>query len=161
MRESALIRRLEPTDVIALADFFLVLLADGAERYFHPHPLDRHGAEDVCNEHEPDYFCGGFSEKRLVAYGMLRGWKDGFEFPSLGLAVHPDFRNHGWGRRILDHLHNVALARNCRKIRLTAYRENAQAISLFVKAGYRLEPYSEDRAVAWLDLFSGCTPTSL
>lgn len=141
-----------PADVFALKEFFHDLLVHGDQRYFHPHGLDDRAANAVCNEAGPDYFCAGFFSKDLVAYGMLRGWKEGFEIPTLGLAIHPNHRKQGWGKRMLKHLHQVAIERNCQKIRLTVYRANTQAIDLFLKAGYYFEPGEGDRAVAWLDL---------
>lgn len=146
------IRPLGIADGPDLAGFLRALVLAGGNRFFHPHPLDETTAMAVCGNPGKDYYCGAFEENRMVAYGMLRGWNEGFAFPSLGLAVHPSECGKGRGQRILQHLHQVARDRGCGKIRLTVYRENLTAVRLFAQAGYRLVSNDESRSVGWLDL---------
>lgn len=152
--ESLQIRPLSPADTPCLEGFFRSLQASEGARFFHPHPLDSSTAKKVCAAPGEDYFCGAFLGVDLRGYGMLRGWNEGFAIPSLGLAVHPEYRGKGAGGQILEHLHRIALSRGCHRIRLTVYRENGRAMQLFTRAGYRVAPGGEPRAVAWLDLFA-------
>jgi len=39
---------------------------------------------------------------------MLRGWDEGYETPSLGIAVHPDARGLGLARTFMGFLHAAA-----------------------------------------------------
>lgn len=156
MRSAAgpwLCRPLVAEDAQHLEDF-LKALDEGDRNFFHPHPFDPATITAVCSQPRQDYFCGGFSGNHLASYGMLRGWNEGHENPSLGLAIHPDFRGSGWAGRMLAHLHQVAAERGCQKIRLSVYLENHRAVRLFERAGYRLEPGSGPRAVGWRHLQS-------
>ncbi len=60
-------------------------------------------------------------EGSIVAYGMLRGWDEGYETPSLGIAVHSEWQARGVGRRMMEHLHQVARVRGAKRIRLKVY----------------------------------------
>ena len=81
---------------------------------------------------------------RVVAYGMLRGWDDGYEIPSLGIAVHPAARGSGAGRELMEHLHREARARRAPSVRLTVYSDNASARRLYEELGYELESRGDD-----------------
>lgn len=53
------------------------------------------------------------------------------------LAVDPDRRGHGIGRRLLEAAEQAARARDCIHLRLEVRRDNAAAIALYEQAGYR------------------------
>ncbi len=72
----------------------------------------------------------------LVAYGMLRGWDEGYEIPSLGIAVHRDRQGRGYGRAMMTALHDAARERGAMKIRLRVHPENGRARSLYERLGY-------------------------
>lgn len=52
------------------------------------------------------------------------------------VAVHPDFRRFGIGRKLLDTAENEALKRNCESIMLEVRESNEAAISLYSGNGY-------------------------
>jgi ribosomal protein S18 acetylase RimI-like enzyme len=72
----------------------------------------------------------------VVAYGMLRGWSEGYGVPSLGLAVRESQRNRGLGGTMIEVLHAVAKARGAKKIRLTVDASNTPARQLYAAKGY-------------------------
>lgn len=152
MRAEAVFRRLDSRDAAALSDFCATLASRDEQAFFHPHPFSPKEITRICSQPGQDYFCGAFLGSAMVAYGMLRGWNEGFQHPSLGLAVRPDQRGRGWGRLMLGHLHGFARARQVSRIRLTVYRHNEEALRLFLLAGYRLASAVGPRAVAWLEL---------
>ena len=85
--------------------------------------------------HDLYYVLG--SAQRILAYGMLRGWDEGFDVPSLGLAVAPDSRRRGFGILMLEFLHAAAGCRGAESVRLTLYAANEEARSLYARFGYR------------------------
>ena len=74
---------------------------------------------------------------QVLSYGMLRGWDEGYEIPSLGILVRADVRGAGLGDLTMRLLHLAARRRGARRIRLTVYERNHRAISLYVSLGYK------------------------
>jgi ribosomal protein S18 acetylase RimI-like enzyme len=151
-----------PADEDGLADLFLALARAGDERLFHPHPLTHAASRTVCRHRQGDgphdeYHVvvapsqNGASET-VVGYGMLRGWTEGYETPSLGIAVHPDHRGRGIARQLMDHLHAVAAARGAARVRLKVYRKNLAAVRLYDSLGYEFEPFSETELLGFRTL---------
>lgn len=145
---------LEPTHATALTAFLIALQRTGAEKFFHPHALDASAADRITRYDGADYYCGGFVGTAIVAYGMLRGWDEGFDVPSAGLAVHPDWRSRGIACLAMQHLHAEALSRGARRVRLTVHPANVRAIALYTTLGYALQPDRPDRLVGMRDLAS-------
>ena len=122
-----------------LASLFAAIAADPKAKYFHPHPLDAAEAGRRAGYAGRDYYCLAYLDGVPAAYGMLRGWDEGYAEPSLGLAVAPAFQGRGLGRALTEHLHKVARARGATTVRLKVYAENAGARALYVKLGYAFE----------------------
>lgn len=123
-----------------LASLFAAIAADPKAKFFHPHPLDAAEAERRATYTGQDYYCVAYLDGAPAAYGMLRGWDEGYAEPSLGLAVAPTFQGRGVGRALTEHLHEVARARGATTIRLKVCAENAGARSLYAKLGYAFGP---------------------
>ncbi|MEA2645636.1 MAG: hypothetical protein QOE92_719 [Chloroflexota bacterium] len=148
-------RHLSPGDGAALADLFAALVAAGDERHFHPHPLTAEHARDLCDSYRgQDVYMVVEDEGRFVAYGMLRGWDEGYEVPSLGIAVHPDARGRGVSRVLMSALHDAAAAHGARRVRLRVYPDNASAVALYRSLGYQLagEPDGGEQLIGHVDL---------
>ena len=122
-----------------LASLFAAIAADPKAKYFHPHPLDAAEAGRRAAYAGKDYYCLAYLDGVPAAYGMLRGWDEGYAEPSLGLAVAPAFQGRGLGRALTEHLHEVARARGATTVRLKVYAENAGARALYAKLGYAFE----------------------
>lgn len=83
----------------------------------------------------------------IIAYGMLRGWGEGFTVPSLGIAVDQQWRGLGLGRRLVEQLHAIAFRRGAPAVRLKVYQSNAAAVALYRSLGYTFHPHPPDE---WL-----------
>ena len=152
------IRSPEPDDQAAIANFFQSLVAGGDSQTFHPHPFRASEASHITKGFSPpglptnDIFCFGFISRAAVAYGMLRGWDEGFSEPSLGIAVHPNFRGQGLAGQMVRQLHELARMRGATSIRLKVYRSNTVAINFYKKLGYVLTEYDESQWLGRLSL---------
>jgi ribosomal protein S18 acetylase RimI-like enzyme len=71
---------------------------------------------------------------------MLRGWDEGYEVPSLGIAVLASARGTGLGRTFMQFLHSAARLQGAPRVRLKVYPENAAAWRLYESLGYCFEP---------------------
>lgn len=122
--------------------------------HFHPHDLGPLGAHRVATYSGRDVYLIGI-EDEPVAYGLLRGWDDGFAVPSLGIAVARFARGRGYGRTMLLALHEIARQHGAKRVRLRVHPANAVARSLYVSVGYREEGEERGQIVMVCDLVGG------
>lgn len=156
---ATILRRLAAADAPLLEEFFRALVASGGDALFHPHPFDATTAARICGHAAVDAtahdeYHAVIEDDRIVAYGMLRGWTEGYAVPSLGIAVLPECRRRGLAQRLMQHLHRVAADRGATAVRLKVYRTNAAAIRLYEGLGYRLDGFTETELLGRLPLHS-------
>ena len=135
-----------------LSRFFESLDEQGVGRYFHPHPFDSPTARRLANYQGQDLYYVFTWRGVIVAYGMLRGWDEGYDVPSLGLVVHREFRGMGLGRAMMEFLHASARLRGAGRIRLKVYAANVQAVDLYRSMGYEFRGEENGQLVAFLEL---------
>ena len=154
-------RRLAPRHVHDLVGFLARLAENGDGRLFHPHAFTHQAVESLAAPGLDDEYhvLTAGRDGPVVAYGMLRGWEEGYTVPSLGIAVDGQWRGQGVGRRLVTHLHVIAAARGAATVRLKVYRSNTAAIALYRSFGYEFRPFSDD---AWLGLLNlAAAPTRM
>jgi ribosomal-protein-alanine N-acetyltransferase len=143
------IRTFATEHIQALRAFLQALEISGEAAWFHPHPFTLTHLNRMAKNRSLDVYLIALWDRQVVAYGMLRGWDEGFEVPSLGLAVHPDFRKQGLGRMMMLVLHAAARLRKAPRIRLKVYKSNTGARKLYRSLGYRFSSLSQEE---WLGL---------
>jgi ribosomal protein S18 acetylase RimI-like enzyme len=129
----------------ALAEFFAFLNTSGDEVFFHPHDFNEEAAEQIATYKGKDLYYVLLLEGKVLGYGMLRGWDEGYEIPSLGIIIHPAARGKGLGRLLMVFLHSAACMRGCKKIRLKVYPENRSAVQLYQQLGYEFLEETENQ----------------
>lgn len=134
------VRELRPENVAPALDLLRDVAADAEGRFFTPHPFTEAALSRLASEPGKDLYYLLMSENRAVAYGLLRGWNEGYVVPSLGLAVAPTQRRRGLGRRMMDVLHQAARSRGADRIRLRVHPDNEKAVALYRSLGYAFEP---------------------
>lgn len=122
---------------------------------FHPHPLNAEEAERLVRYRGRDVYAVLESEGRFVAYGLLRGWDEGFAVPSLGIGVRRDVQRRGHGRRMMVWLGEEAHRRGADRIRLRVHPDNAAARGLYESLGYAYAGEDRGELVMFLDLHTG------
>jgi ribosomal protein S18 acetylase RimI-like enzyme len=137
-------RLLRPIDLEALELFFISVIKARDDRFFHPHGFGRDDADRVCHYRGDDKYYAMFSENKIIAYGMLRGWDDGYEVPSLGIIIGRDARGLGLGRTFMLFLHSAAKMSGAKSIRLKVHKDNDRAIFLYESLGYVLKKFGDE-----------------
>ncbi len=122
-----------------LLEFGEAIKMQGDDYYFSPHPF----TEDVLRKlaHCPgkDLYYLMISNDCIMGYGFLRGWEEGYEIPSLGIAIQPKAQCAGLGKYFMSFLHDMASRMGAEKVRLRVRKDNEKAIILYKKLNYCLE----------------------
>ena len=99
------------------------------DKFFHP----------VLNNIHEDIYHFIRKDSKIVGMFMLRGWEEGYDIPSFGMIVHPDYRKQGIGNCMLGQAISICRLLNCKKIRLTVDKENIIAKNMYKKAGFEFK----------------------
>ncbi len=130
---------------ISLAQFFEEL---GAQPYFHPHPFTKDEAYKKCGYVGKDLYYALVDSSCIIGYGMLRGWDEGYQVPSLGIVIHPKHQGKGLGKLLMSFLHAAAKQYGANNIILKVYPENTSALKLYEFLGYSFERIDGQRQLS-------------
>ncbi len=125
---------------LAFKEFLARLQQAGIDKLFHPHAFTSEIAHKLCHRTGEDEYFILIEHERIVAYGMLRGWDDGYKIPSLGLCIDPAEQRKGYGTFMMHHLIAAAKSKNSPQIMLTVKMQNQVAIALYRKFGFEFTP---------------------
>lgn len=106
------------------------------ETYFRPHPFTADEAKRIADYLGLDVYALLIEDGRPVAYGMLRGFDEGYAVPSLGIAVANEAQGRGLGRLMMKELHSEARRRGATVVRLRVHPANTRARRLYESLGY-------------------------
>lgn len=153
MNSSALeIRIVDRTWVNPLAEFFHAVKQEGDDQYFHPHPFTDEEAKRIAHYSGKDLYYVVVEDGKVLGYGMLRGWDEGYEVPSLGIVIHPSVRGTGLGKLFMHFLHGTARRRGASKVRLKVYPDNKTAVTLYEGLGYTFQAEEAGQLVGFIEL---------
>lgn len=134
---------------------FLAELKDGGDEiYFSPHSADDISIRKVVGLNGKDLYYLLVEEGKVLGYGLLRGWDEGYSIPSLGVAIHPSVRGAGLGKLLMNFLHMLAFQRGASKVRLRVHKNNSKAITLYMGLGYvfEIDTNQSDYLIGFKDL---------
>lgn len=139
-----------------LARFFAALEQAGDDAFFHPHKADEASLRGLAQDIGADIHVLFVQGREVLAYGLLRGWNEGYAVPSLGIAVHPEARAGGIGRLMMEYLETMARHRGSPAVRLRVHKDNARARAMYERRGYHMAPDESDaRLLVGLKPFDG------
>ena len=151
-RKALEFRLLGPDLETGLSELFRAFAQGQDHAFFHPHPMTDEEAKRLCGYRGRDLYYAACMGTAVLAYGLLRGWDEGYEIPSLGIAIHAEARGQGLARPFMAFLHAAAKARGATKVRLTVYNENQRAVELYRRMGYQFEAKNDRELVGVLVL---------
>jgi len=132
--------KMGPEWVIPLKSFLDDIERNGDAKFFSPHASDEEALCARAAHTGQDLYLLLVDMRRVLGYGLLRGWDDGYTIPSLGIALHPSVRGTGFASALMAFLHAEANHRAAGKVRLRVHAENARAIALYTRLGYVFTP---------------------
>ena len=128
-----------------LLKFFEEIDRDEYKLDFHPHPFSAEYAKKISGHTGRDlYFAVLKDSADMVGYGMLRGWDEGYEIPSIGLCILKQFQGMGIGNLLLNFLEAVARFNECKKVMLKVRKGNNVARTLYERREYALTAYNDE-----------------
>ena len=129
---------LQPGRETELAKFFSELGDGGDLSFFHPHATDEVSLRNLAENVGKDIYYLFVARRTVIAYGLLRGWNEGYSVPSLGIAVSQGARGMGVGNLAMSWLEAIAQLRGASAVRLRVHKTNALARKMYVRRGYRM-----------------------
>jgi ribosomal protein S18 acetylase RimI-like enzyme len=140
---------------------FFRALEETSSADFQPHPFTDEAVERILHNTRRDLYYVMVEGTEVLGYGLLRGWDEGYEIPSLGIAIHPRIRSIGLGRVFMHFLAAAAKCRGAQKVRLRVMSRNTRARRLYESLGYEFGS-EEDGGyrVGFLELRSGRSTVS-
>ena len=137
--------RLAPAGERPLAALFERIARDPDAVHFHPHPFDAGTARRIAGHAGRDQYFAIEVDGDYRAYGMLRGWDEGFAVPSLGIYLEASLRGTGASTAFMRFLHLSARLAGAPRVRLKVYPDNEPALRLYRSLGYRFDdPPADD-----------------
>lgn len=149
---TAQLENLAPQHELGLTKLFLALCKNGDDKFFYPHPLTKEEARRLCRYVGLDQYLVATVNGRILGYGMLRGWDEGYKIPSLGLATHPEVRGQGLGNFLMSSLIQKACSYKASKLRLTLDARRGRFIKFCARHGFHFSPIGANRLLGMLDL---------
>lgn len=104
--------------------------------WFRPHPFTEASIAALCSTDVSDLYYVLVIDQRVIGYGLLRGWDEGYDVPSLGVAIDPEFRGLGLGSLTMRFLHIAARLHGATRVRLRVAADNHTAIAVYARMGY-------------------------
>lgn len=83
----------------------------------------------------PELFLVGIDQGKLV--GTAMGGYDGHRGWIYYLAVEPDFRGRGWGRRLVEHLSARLRELGCMKLNIMVRSSNPEVIEFYQRLDFK------------------------
>lgn len=120
-----------------LVNFFNEINNSEDIKLFHPHKFDNFYASYLCKGNIKDLHYLVIYKSKVIGYGLLRGWDEGFDIPFLGIYISKDYRGKGIGKMLMLFLHTAAKMRDVKEIRLKVYKDNLPAKALYESLGYK------------------------
>jgi ribosomal protein S18 acetylase RimI-like enzyme len=131
---------------------FLSALEANDTEYFYPHMFTNDAVEKIISNVRRDLYYVLAEGEDVLGYGMLRGWDEGYEIPSLGIAIHPRARGNGLGKAFMNFLSAAARRKGATRVRLKVNRANTRAAKLYKSLGYEFRFEEEEYLVGFLEL---------
>lgn len=151
------VRRLTINDNKQLIDFFNLVIEEKLDQYFHPHKFTEEAAISILDKISNDWYFGVFicstNFSKMIGYGMLRGWDEGYEIPSFGICILNNYQNMGIGKIIIDYAKLICRINKCSKIRLKVYPKNGRSLQIYRKNGFIFSGETQnDQLIGFLEL---------
>ncbi len=120
--------------------------------FFYPHEMDSASLNDILLTKKQDQYKIVTYRNKIIGYGILRGWDDKYEIPSLGIMIDKDFRGTGVSKMLMSFLESAAKLQGSTKIRLVVHKDNTIAINTYTKLGYILENHNDHQLIGFKTL---------
>jgi len=145
--------RLNPHYLTSLTNFFAEIDSPKYTDFFSPHPFNAEYAKRVCDYEGKDLYYAILQDPiKIIGYGMLRGWDEGHDIPSIGLCILREYQGSGLGKLLLQFLEMVVRFNGCDKVMLKIKKNNTVAMRLYEKAKYSFKEYDEQFWVGFKNL---------
>ncbi len=137
--------KLKPECLERLINFFEEINSTKYTDDFSPHPFNAQYAKLICNYQGRDlYYSILLDGEKMIGYGMLRGWDEGYEIPSIGLCILKKHQGVRLGKLLVNFLETVSRLKGCSKVMLKVKKNNTIAKRLYESQKYVFIEHNEE-----------------
>lgn len=130
------IRRLRRDLFVPFLEFLSGIETSDDKEFFSPHPFTPEYAKKICGSKGRDLYVVVVNELKIIGYGMLRGWDEGYDIPAVGIFIAKEYRSKGIGELLMNYMKLSAQLRGAPSIRIKVHQDNHSATKLYKKLGY-------------------------
>lgn len=117
--------------------------------YFFPHKMDYDNLIFILKNNKKDQYKIITYDEVIIGYGILRGWDEGYEIPSLGIIIDKKFRGVGLSKLLMLYLETLAKILGSKKIRLVVHKDNQVAYNLYKKLNYEFSIHNKNQLIGF------------
>ena len=117
--------------------------------FFLPHKMDCDTIHNILTNNKSDQYKIIIHNDKIIGYGLLRGWDEGYDIPSLGIMVDKNYRGIGVSKLLMLYLEVTAKILGSKKMRIVVHKNNNIAYNLYNKLKYDFSPYGDDHLISF------------
>ena len=106
-------------------------------QYFIPFTFDLETISGILSKAIKDQIYGIYVEDNLAGFYMLRGFDEGYSFPSYGVWISEKYSNKGLSTFTLQHAISFCKLNSIKKIMLKVHPDNIAAKHIYEKYGFK------------------------
>lgn len=114
----------------------LQALPEADKGFFNPHDYDVATLIALLEQEDKHYYIYLDAHGNFAGYGMVRAW-GGFDLPTLGCVIWPEYRRCGNGMKLVNHLVAKARQLGFNRIKIKVFKKNKVAYRLYRRAGFQ------------------------
>lgn len=115
--------------------------------YFYPHKMDYENLINMLEKNKLDHYKIVVQQNEIIGYGILRGWEEGYEIPSLGIMIDKNFRGIGLSKLVMNYLEVLSKIMGSKNIRLVVHKNNVIAYNLYKRLNYEFSEHSQTHLI--------------
>jgi ribosomal protein S18 acetylase RimI-like enzyme len=114
----------------------LLALPEAEKAFFNAHDYDVATLRNLLEQRDKHYYIYLDEHRNFAGYGRVKAW-EGFDTPTLGCVVWPEYRRYGNAAKLVNELVVKARLLGFNSIKLKVSKKNAVAYRLYKSVGFR------------------------
>ncbi|HRR06157.1 MAG TPA: GNAT family N-acetyltransferase [Victivallales bacterium] len=138
-----IIKKIETIEEITRLSNELLSVDKKYNSFFNPFEFDKENLISLVLSSKLDYYFLMIYNHKIVGFFMIRGFDEGFDIPSYGVWIHPDYNNKGLAKLSLSYTISLLKLKSKNKVMLKVHPSNLAAKKIYESSGFYLSHTDE------------------